>query len=293
MRSLALASAAAILITGCTGGPSQSRAHTPVSGSSVSQQQQAKAGASIGGKARTNGEAAMTKALATREGAETVKAFRKAIPPVQKEAQRRQQEAESRAKQKSQGRPAHTADGQPIVYFTFDDGPSEYTPKVLEILKKHGAHATFFELGQQAQNRQDLVKRVRSEGNTIGNHSWDHPPFSRRSNERILKQINDAEAWLGPTTCVRPPYGDTTKRVNSVIHGTGRAVTLWDVDTEDWKRPGVDSIEKVIKDQVAPGKVILMHDGGGDRRQSVEALDRALTELEGQGYRFEALPECE
>lgn len=186
----------------------------------------------------------------------------------------------------------HTADGRPIIYFTFDDGPSTYTPRVLDILRKHHGHATFFMIGSSAQSDPAMVARVKSEGHGVGNHTWHHAQLNKKSESQIREEIARGDSAIGGSTCVRPPYGATNKRVNRVLAEEGKSTVLWTIDTEDWKQPGTESIVGAIVKDAHPGDVVLMHDGGGSREQSVAALEQAMDRLESKGYAFERLPEC-
>ena len=173
-----------------------------------------------------------------------------------------------------------------VLYFTFDDGPStEWTPAVLKVLAKHNAHATFFALGSEYASYPDLVRQIRAAGHTIGNHTHDHKSLPDLSSEDVLQELK-----TGPVSrCMRPPYGAVNARVREVVASLGLEVVLWDVDPRDWDRPGASAIESRILEQVGPGSIVLMHDGGGDRSQTVEALESVLTTLAGRGYTFRSL----
>ncbi len=187
---------------------------------------------------------------------------------------------------------SYDSSGRPVVYLTFDDGPSEYTPQVLEVLAKHDAHATFFMIGAQATNQPAMVQRVRDAGHTIGNHSWSHPDFTELKDKELRAQITQTDEAVGGARCVRPPYGATDDHVRDVLSSMAKSQALWTVDSEDWRRPGVDKIVDRVLADVRPGSVVLMHDGGGAREQSVAALDKILNHLDSQGYVALALPSC-
>lgn len=182
--------------------------------------------------------------------------------------------------------------GRPVVYLTFDDGPSEYTPQVLDVLAKHDAHATFFMIGSQAANQPDMVQRVRESGNAVGSHSWSHPDFTELDDGDIRSELEQTDEAVGGAQCVRPPYGATDDRVRDVLNSLEKAQALWTVDSEDWRRPGVDKIIDNVMADLGPGSVVLMHDGGGSREQSVAALDKILDRLDSEGYVVLALPAC-
>lgn len=188
--------------------------------------------------------------------------------------------------------PTHDEQGRPIVYFTFDDGPSPYTSQVLEILERHKATATFFMIGSQAAADPALVQRVRDGGHGIGNHTWSHPDLTTLKTNEVSHEITRTDGPLGDTQCVRPPYGATNDQVRGEIEALGKTQQLWTVDSLDWSQPGVANIEANIMGPIAPGAVVLMHDGGGSREQSVEALENVLTKLDSAGYVVRALPNC-
>lgn len=180
-----------------------------------------------------------------------------------------------------------------VVYLTFDDGPSaQYTPQVLRVLKKHHAKATFFMIGTNARSNPALVRRVRAEGHAVGNHTWSHPWLTRLSSSQVRSQIQRTDKVIGRTRCVRPPGGFVSPGVRRTIAGTGKKVAMWTVDPRDWARPGQASIQRTILANTRSGSIVLMHDGGGPRAQSVAALDVVLSRLKARGYRFETLPAC-
>ncbi|MDO4848835.1 MAG: polysaccharide deacetylase family protein [Coriobacteriia bacterium] len=194
--------------------------------------------------------------------------------------------------------------GEKVIALTFDDGPwATTTSEILDILKENGAHATFFQIGNQVANMADVEKRIVDEGNQVGTHTWDHASGSGQGvnltymsaseqREEITKGFDAIESVLGTsiTHVMRAPGGNY---YGSLVDNLSDLVTAeigWDLDTEDWSRPGADSIAQVIL-SVKPGQVILMHDGGGDRSQTVEALRTALPQLIAQGYKCVTIDE--
>lgn len=174
------------------------------------------------------------------------------------------------------------------VYLTFDDGPDPtWTPRVLEVLRRHGAKAVFFQVGQNVAAYPDLVRQVRAEGHLVGNHSWSHAKLTSLRTRAVRRELDRTDAALGGRArCVRPPYGATDPRVAGVIDARAQRTVLWDVDPQDWARPGADRITRRILREVRDGARVLLHDGGGDRGQTVAALDRVLTGLTARGYAF-------
>ncbi|MEU4195395.1 polysaccharide deacetylase family protein [Kribbella sp. NPDC026611] len=181
--------------------------------------------------------------------------------------------------------PVKAAHGK-VVYLTFDDGPDpRWTPEVLAVLAKHNAHGTFFMLAQNANPHPGLVDQVRTAGNSIGNHSVSHPQLPKLSPAALHHQVADGVR----SKCFRPPYGATNARVRAEIRKDGMQQVLWDVDPEDWARPGTATIVNRVLAGTTPGAIILMHDGGGNRSQTVAALDQVLTTLTARGYAYATL----
>ncbi len=177
--------------------------------------------------------------------------------------------------------------GGKVLYLTFDDGPQPvYTPKVLAVLAKHHAQATFFVLGREAAAHPTLVETTRQAGHRIGNHTWDHPMLTKLSAARLRQEISTGVK----SKCFRPPFRDTNAHVAAVAGEYHQHQVLWDVDTRDWEKPGVPAIERALLRGARPGAIFLMHDGGGNRSQTVAALDRALAKLSAKGYTFRSLP---
>lgn len=181
-----------------------------------------------------------------------------------------------------------------VVHLTFDDGPSSaWTPEVLQLLRRHRAAATFFLVGREAQARPRLVERIRADGHAVGNHTYSHPRLTGATPQLVAAEIERGSRHLrGRTTCLRPPGGNVDDEVRAAARRAGQRVALWDVDTADWRRPGADAIADAVARDVRPGSVVLLHDGGGDRSQTVEALRALLPRLSAAGYRFTTLPAC-
>jgi peptidoglycan-N-acetylglucosamine deacetylase len=179
-----------------------------------------------------------------------------------------------------------------VVYLTFDDGPhSTWTPAVLEILAEYDAAATFFVLGKMSLEYPELIREIVRGGHSIGNHTWDHPPLAGMSWREFEWQLMETQRVVGSSMapCMRPPYGSMDSNTESWAASLGYETILWDVDPRDWERPGAQVIADRILQDVHPGAVILLHDGGDDRSQSVEALKIVLENLDYLGYRFEPM----
>jgi cellulose synthase/poly-beta-1,6-N-acetylglucosamine synthase-like glycosyltransferase/peptidoglycan/xylan/chitin deacetylase (PgdA/CDA1 family) len=185
------------------------------------------------------------------------------------------------------------------VALTFDDGPDpQWTPKILDVLARHHAHATFFVIGSKVNEYPELVRRILAEGNEVGVHTFTHAelvtvPQWRRSLELTLCQNAIAGAAGVNSTLLRPPFAaepdamsaDEFAAIRSVAAGRYLTV-LADLDTKDWSRPGVPAIVAAGTPEAGSGAVVMMHDGGGDRAQTVAALDQLLTTLSARGYQF-------
>ncbi|SOB78883.1 polysaccharide deacetylase family protein [Streptomyces sp. 1331.2] len=193
--------------------------------------------------------------------------------------------------------PAEAAGGAggKVVYLTFDDGPSPaYTPKVLATLARYGVQATFFEIGQNVEAHPLLTAQVARQGHSVQNHSWSHPDLRRLSGAALDAQVANTDRAIRASTgrtpnCLRPPYGAVNGTVRSHAAALGKQVVLWSVDPADWSRPGTAAIRSRVLNGVRPGSVILLHDGGGDRSQTVAALPAIISTLKARGYGFATL----
>ncbi|TDU04273.1 peptidoglycan/xylan/chitin deacetylase (PgdA/CDA1 family) [Streptomyces sp. 846.5] len=177
----------------------------------------------------------------------------------------------------------------PRVALTFDDGPDPvHTRRVLEILDRYGARATFFCVGHHVAALPDLVRRIAAAGHELGNHSWSHPFLPDLTPDQLREQIDrTAEALARLTgeapTWFRPPYGALTPEVLAALEGHPTTLTMWDVDSRDWTRPGPERIAATVLDAAGPGSVVLMHEGAGDRGQTVRALPSIIEGLLERG----------
>lgn len=192
-------------------------------------------------------------------------------------------------------RHAPAAPAARVVHLTFDDGPDpRWTPQVLALLRRYDAHATFFVLGRSVEAQPALARRIVREGHTIANHSYDHARLTSLSEPQLGNQIDRAEAAIRRATGVRthllrPPFGAIDARTRGLASARGYRAELWDVDPQDWRRPGAAAIVANVLAGVRPGATVLLHDGGGDRSQTVAALASVLETLRARGYTFTAL----
>jgi peptidoglycan-N-acetylglucosamine deacetylase len=175
------------------------------------------------------------------------------------------------------------------VYLTFDDGPSQYTPAILNVLRATHSTATFFELGFRQAQYPSEAAQIRAEGSNIGNHTYNHPKLTALTPRQIQWQLAH-----GPRSrCVRPPYGATNRTVERILSREGLRQVLWTIDTRDWSRPGTKHIVNAATGpSVRAGSIVLMHDGGGDRSETIAALPQIIAALQHQGYLVRRIPGC-
>jgi peptidoglycan-N-acetylglucosamine deacetylase len=177
-----------------------------------------------------------------------------------------------------------------VLYLTFDDGPdARWTPQILALLARYRATATFFQVGTEVRRRPQLAAQVRAAGHRVGNHTANHAHLTRLTRAQASRQI---AGGVPGAACLRPPYGQVNAVVRSVAARAGQRLVLWTVDTQDWAEPGAGRVLRRLLAGARPGAVILMHDGGGDRRQTLAALRAALPRLAARGYRFRSHPAC-
>jgi peptidoglycan/xylan/chitin deacetylase (PgdA/CDA1 family) len=199
----------------------------------------------------------------------------------------------------------HVETKEPVAALTFDDGPHPvYTPRVLSILEKHGASATFFMLGEAAKRYPEIVKMVARSGHVIGNHGWDHTNLVRiRSRLQRLNQLWSCARTTAPycTRLFRPPYGSHNSKIRLDALILGYKVILWNVSAQDWIPQGSEEIAQKMIDRVTPGSIVLLHDAiyrshlpasetQTEREPMLDGLDKALAVLKRQ-IRFVTVPE--
>ena len=200
----------------------------------------------------------------------------------------------------------HGFNREKIVALTFDDGPSRrYTPPILDILKQKGAKGSFFVLGSAAALEPEILKRVYAEGHDIGNHTFTHPDLSEIPSAQLDLELNATqrvlESKLGIRSVLfRPPFVKDIEpqtqqqaRTLQASAALGYITIGQRIDPLDWGRPGVDEIVRRTVSYATRqgGNVVLLHDGGGDRTQTIAALPRIIDELRAKGFRFVTLHE--
>lgn len=189
-------------------------------------------------------------------------------------------------------RPAHFPER--LLALTFDDGPNDRTtPHILDSLKAHHAHATFFVLGGQAKRFPGLIRRILAEGHALGSHSYSHP--ARVTPEQAKQELNRTEVVLKQITgqmphLFRPPYGITKNSLTRLATARGYTIVLWTISSADTQPISAKAIAANIIHTPAPGDFALLHDGAG-HLATAEAVPSILDELSRSGYRFVTLPE--
>lgn len=176
------------------------------------------------------------------------------------------------------------------IALTFDDGPSAYTPRVLDVLEDAGIPATFFVVGRNVAGREEILKRMLADGSVIANHSFTHVDLSKAS-AAALAQIDDTQEAIEMATgfrpcLLRPPYGLTSRRLLRALPRRHLTSTLWSVNPRDFTRPGTAAIRRRVLAGVKPGSIVLVHDGGGDRSQTLAAIPSIIGTLKARGYTF-------
>ncbi len=172
-----------------------------------------------------------------------------------------------------------------VVALTFDDGPSEYTPGFLQVLGEKHVPATFFEIGQEMSRYPAAMRQIIRAGDEIGNHTLHHTEFPGYG--EIAPATTLAESITHFRPCLfRPPGGAVNSAVIGAAAEDGLHTITWDVDPADWSNPGTSAIYSRIVDAAQPGSIILMHDGGGPRDETLAALPQIIDTLRGRGYRF-------
>ncbi|MGW4821323.1 polysaccharide deacetylase family protein [Streptomyces sp. NPDC004227] len=178
------------------------------------------------------------------------------------------------------------------IMLSFDDGPHpEFTPHVLDTLAKYDVRATFMVCGEMADWNRDLLARMADEGHVVGNHTWSHPMLTQlgrrgirheieRTSDIIEKAYGERPLWF------RAPYGAWNRDVFKINAQLGMEPLAWSVDSLDWTTPGTGAIVRRIEHGAAPGVVVLSHDAGGDRSQTVRALRDYLPKLLNDGHHF-------
>lgn len=182
------------------------------------------------------------------------------------------------------------------IALTFDDGPGPYTDEIVRILVKMKTPATFFVVGQEIKDFGSALTDELRAGLTVGNHTENHPPLARLSRRDQVLQILDENVRLRARNApsprlFRPPYGSFNTTTLKVLRKMHLLMVMWTVDTADYRRPGVRAIVSAAVEGAKPGAIILLHDGGGNRSQTVQALPYIIKKLRRRHYRLVSVPQ--
>ncbi|WP_110932747.1 polysaccharide deacetylase family protein [Paenibacillus bouchesdurhonensis] len=186
------------------------------------------------------------------------------------------------------------------IALTFDDVPDpRFTPKVLDVLKKHGVKATFFVVGSRAKKHPELLRRIHREGHIVGNHSYSHPLFKKKSALEFKNEIERTEKVIVKLIgykprFIRPPYGEINEEQLRWAKKQGYKIVNWNVDSLDWKALSKEKVKHNVLSAVGPGSIVLQHAGGGDGSNltgTIEALPDIIRTLRNRGYHFVTIPD--
>jgi peptidoglycan/xylan/chitin deacetylase (PgdA/CDA1 family) len=190
---------------------------------------------------------------------------------------------------------SHGARKGRFVALTFDDGPSIYTAALVGELRRLKAPATFFEIGSQISRYRALVRNMSRWGFPIEDHTWNHPVLTGLGDAQVRNQLLWTEGQIVKAThqypqFMRPPYGAQSARVRRVAGRLGLVTTIWNIDTRDWSRPGTFAIIHAAE-QARAGNIVLMHDGGGPRSETLAAVPVIIRYLRSHGYHLVTIPQ--
>lgn len=194
------------------------------------------------------------------------------------------------------------SDKHKYLALTFDDGPSPNdteTPGVLEVLDKYGVKGTFFMLGTEAEQYPEVAKKVADAGHQVASHSYSHADehfLNNTTEDDVRYQVGHAREILEEATGVevpyiRPPGGNVDLKAIKAAGDLADGYIGWSLDPTDYNLPGADAIAQTVIDRATPGDIILLHDGGGDRSQTIAALDKLIPALQDEGYTFVTIDE--
>jgi peptidoglycan-N-acetylglucosamine deacetylase len=175
---------------------------------------------------------------------------------------------------------------EPLLALTFDDGPSEWTGPILELLAAHGARATFFVVGSAVAGREATLQRVRAEGHELGSHTFSHLHPSALDDAQLREEIRRGAGAAGPEArLVRPPYGEDAERFDRLAAEVGLGPTvLWSVDPRDWEATDGEVIAERVVAEATHGAIVDLHDGRRPQPATVAAVERMLPALGERGF---------
>lgn len=186
-----------------------------------------------------------------------------------------------------------------VIALTFDDGPDPtYTPQIAELLKQYHARATFFVVGSRVNSFPEVARLLASEQHELANHTYTHPDMRRISPEKLAQEVAKTQETIYEVTgtkplLFRPPGGYYSESIVNIAKRAGALVIMWSwhQDTRDWSDPGVKKIVNKVLKNARNGDIVLFHDYGGNRKQTVQALKEILPELQNRGYQFVTVSE--
>ena len=184
-----------------------------------------------------------------------------------------------------------------VVALTYDDGPNPpYTNRLMEVLEQFGVKATFFVIGRQVEEHSQTAQDLQIQGHELGNHSYSHRRLVSTPKAAIANEIHQTDQLLqnlGSPSKIhfRSPYGYKRIRLPWMLAQLQKINVLWNVDPRDYQAASADAVVDHVLDQVQPGSIVLLHDGGGDRSLTVEATARLIPQLQERGYRFQTVSE--
>jgi peptidoglycan/xylan/chitin deacetylase (PgdA/CDA1 family) len=181
------------------------------------------------------------------------------------------------------------------IALTFDDGPGPYTPQILAVLGREKVPGTFFEIGEEERYFHDSTSEIVARGYPIGDHTETHPMMSKLSAHQQQEELLQETAQIGDygapfPRMFRPPYGVWDSTTLRLLKKYRMLMILWTVDTNDYEQPGVAAIVHSAVSGAQPGAIILMHDAGGTRTQTAEALPLIISDLRAKGYKLVTVP---
>ena len=183
-----------------------------------------------------------------------------------------------------------------VIALTFDDGPwKKTTRQTLDILKKNNIKATFFVVGSALQNNPELGKQIIAEGHAIANHTWNHwyhfmnPQAAAMEIDRTTELIYQVTGVK--TNLFRPPGGHLSNGLVAHAKNKKYATLMWSADSRDFQQPAPATMVNTVLKNARPGGIVLLHDGGGDRTRTIQALPQIIAKLKQQGYSFVTIPE--
>jgi peptidoglycan-N-acetylglucosamine deacetylase len=181
------------------------------------------------------------------------------------------------------------------IALTFDDGPGPYTPQILAVLEREKVPGTFFEIGEEERYFHASTSKIVARGYPIGDHTETHPMMSKLSAHDQQEELLQETAQIGDfgapfPRMFRPPYGVWNSTTLRLLKKYRMLMILWTVDTNDYEQPGVAAIVHSAVSGAQPGAIILMHDAGGTRTQTIEALPLIISALRAKGYKLVTVP---